>query len=240
MSRKGTFGRSLGVLALLATAGLLVILPACNTADSDKRTTFYYGTVISPEGEPLFDIQASLFETSESSTTDENGRFQIESFRHFSSVGFYLTADNFSQTVRLEGVPEEALYISLEIVYDQLSGGTAIRSFSFDTSPPATPTPIPPTAVPGETPSETPPSEGNFDDAGNTTAFGIPDGLIGNIDRGRSVWSGDCKVCHAKEKSNKSYPQVKSAFRREPQMRNLKVSDQKIADVVAYLNRGND
>ena len=102
-------------------------------------------------------------------------------------------------------------------------------------TPGDSPTSVPtPTSTPIPTPTSTPSS--NFDSNGNTTKFGIPPGLVGNISRGTSVWDTNCKRCHGSDKVNRSYSRIKSALLL-PVMASVKVSDPEVADAVAYLNR---
>ncbi len=98
------------------------------------------------------------------------------------------------------------------------------------------PTPVP-TSQPTPTPTASP-APGNFDSNGNTTKFGIPAGVTGNITRGGPVWSGSCSRCHGSQKTNRTYQQINGAFS-FPEMSSLHLSVQQVADLTAYLNRAN-
>jgi hypothetical protein len=99
--------------------------------------------------------------------------------------------------------------------------------------PPATATPTPePTATPTPTPA------GSFDTAGNTTAFGIPAGLSGNVSAGQPIWASNCASCHSSETTNRTYAQLQSALGSVSGMSSIHLSSQQVSDLTAYLNRG--
>lgn len=104
--------------------------------------------------------------------------------------------------------------------------------------PAKTPTPAAtPVGKPNPTPT-VPSSGGSFDQNGNTVKFGIPSGLTGNISRGRGIWTADCGGCHGSEKLGRTYSQIKSALNLGA-MSGVKVTNQEVADLIAYLNRFN-
>ena len=80
-----------------------------------------------------------------------------------------------------------------------------------------------------------------FDSGGNTTRFGIPSGLVGNLDRGaRYLASNSCTACHAEKGKDLDYPTFVSAFQSAQArgvMRGLSISSQSFADLVANANR---
>ena len=103
------------------------------------------------------------------------------------------------------------------------------------------PTPKPtakPTGNPTPKPTTPPAGGGNFDANGNTTKFGIPAGMSGNINSGAPIWSGSCSGCHGSEKTNRTFGQIKSSLS-IPAMAGVRLSDPQVANLVAYLNRGN-
>lgn len=109
-------------------------------------------------------------------------------------------------------------------------------------APRSTPRPISPTSIPGRpnpTPRPaptTPASGGNFDAQGNTTKFGIPAGLVGNINAGSPIWSNTCSGCHGSEKTNRSFGQLKASLNIGA-MSFIRLSDAQLANLTAYLNR---
>lgn len=223
---------------------LLLVLSGCGAGSSSSdHPISYHGIVVSPEGKALSDVSVYIFETAESSNTDQNGEFLLESYKAFGSIGIFVQSAEFSNTIRINDIPESTKLIDVALSYDIKTRQLKLISENFDDQGPEVPAPQPepepqpkPTAVPGKTPTVRP---GNFDNNGDTQAFGIPKGTTGNISRGRSVWSSTCSNCHAEsEKTNKSYGTISSAVKRIPEMKNLGISVQQTADLAAYLNRG--
>lgn len=105
----------------------------------------------------------------------------------------------------------------------------------------ATPTPSPggsPTATPTPQSGSCTPIPDPFDSGGNTIAFGIPGGISGNITAGQSEFGQTCSGCHASDRgTGYAYPQLSAAISSAPMFLNL--TQQKTADLVAYLNRAN-
>ena len=121
------------------------------------------------------------------------------------------------------------------------AGGTGDCS-----NPTPTPGPTGPTATPTATATPyvppTPCAGGNFDSNGNTTAFGIPTPLIGNIASGLSAYNQTCGSggCHGATVRNPGmqFPALKTAVTNPP-MSLQGISDQTFANIVAYLNQSN-
>jgi len=186
----------------------------------------------------------TVVSTGESDQADIDGNFLITSSTFDSTVELEFRTGEVGQKISLTNIPDDSEEIVLGVAFDETSNTFILREI-FSTPggqpvPQATPTPEPTATadVPSGTPTKSPEKPtGNFDSNGNTTAFGIPKGLKGNISAGRSVWRQVCSACHATEKTGKSYSSVKSAQRTVPDMRSLRVSNQDIANAVAYLNR---
>ena len=208
--------------------------------------TVFQGSVVDKSGNPIPDVGVFIFETYENSITDENGEFTLESYKHLPSAGMFFKRDNFSNKVELGKIPDDAVAVVAGFMIDTATNQAEIIGVDFPTTFEPTPTPEetpPTTGTPGPggtpTPRGTPtPKPGNFDANGNTTAFGIPNGMTGNIGRGSSVWGGQCSSCHGVEKKNRSYGQIKNSFNVVPTMKALPTTKQQMADVTAYLNRG--
>ena len=249
---------TLKVFVFLSFILIPLFISSCgNGGDSDSLPTSFEGVILDTNGLPVADATIFIFDTNEAVIVDENGAFFIESFRHLTSARFYAFIESYTNTVDLESIPEDAVLVRITFRLDRSSNTIEIVSVSFDTTGPiqssessvassadstssgsasssAATSGVSSVAKP--TPSPTP--TGNFDSNGNTTAFGIPSGLTGNIDAGRSVWNGQCQSCHAREKTGRNYNQIKASFRSIPQMQGLSTSNQQIANVTAYLNRG--
>ncbi len=99
--------------------------------------------------------------------------------------------------------------------------------------PPATPTPYAP---------PTPCAGGNFDGQGDTSAFGIPAPLIGNIMSGQVFYSQTCGAggCHGNTVRNPGiqFADLKGKVT-SPPMSLPGITDQSFAHLVAYLNQAN-
>ncbi len=114
-----------------------------------------------------------------------------------------------------------------------------------------TPTPTPPggNTTPSPEPTATPPCVGgtpNFDSQGNTTAFGIPAPLVGNITAGQSQYTTTCATCHLPaggvRGAGMDFGKLKTAFSTNLFMNGtyggpVNLSDQQIANVVAYVRK---
>lgn len=109
-----------------------------------------------------------------------------------------------------------------------------------DPNPDSTPTPDPsPDPSPDPTPSPPPAEPGNCDENGNTSAFGIPDGLTGNITAGSNTFQSVCSSCHVVDKGvGYTYQQLVQAVTGSP-MFITNLSNQQFANLVAYLNQDN-
>lgn len=200
------------------------------------------GIIVDENGAPVSDAGVFIYETYESSISDETGSFSIESYKYLGEVSLFFQTAAFTNTVDLGTVPDGALSVHATLLLERATNSAALLSVSFDGEvippPGAEPTVTP---APGSTPvpRATPTVQtGNFDADGNTSAFGIPSGLSGNISRGRNIWGAQCLSCHTVEKTNRTYGQIKSSLRNQPSMTFLSLSNQQIADLTAYLNRG--
>jgi len=78
----------------------------------------------------------------------------------------------------------------------------------------------------------------NFDVVGDTTKFGIPAGLIGNISLGQTQYQSTCVRCHAgvDKGANLAFSKLKLALYGAP-MYLTSLTDSQISNLVAYLNR---
>ena len=82
------------------------------------------------------------------------------------------------------------------------------------------------------------PASGCFDSNGNTSCFGIPNGVRGNKNSGSVIVISDCNGCHSERQRN--YQQITSSFTNVATMtRFIDLPVQDVADIVAYLNRFN-
>jgi len=207
--------------------------------------------VVDRSGNPLADVEVYIFETYESSITDQDGTFSLESYKQLPAAGIFFKREGFTNTVQIGAIPDDTLAVVAGFMIDTESDQAELIGVEFQSisdGPVVPPTPNPGTTpqpgntpAPGGTPTPNPtatPKPSNFDANGNTTAFGIPKGMTGNINKGSAVWGGQCASCHGVEKKNRSYGQIKNSFNVVPTMRDLPTTTQQMADVTAYLNRG--
>lgn len=98
--------------------------------------------------------------------------------------------------------------------------------------PTATPTPV----VPG---ASCTPQPDPFDSNGNTSSFGIPASLTGNIAAGQTQFNQTCFGCHKGDRgTNYTYQALSTAVSGPPMMIS-NLTSQQLADLTAYLNRTN-
>lgn len=78
----------------------------------------------------------------------------------------------------------------------------------------------------------------NFDGEGNTTSFGIPASIIGNIARGQQAYAESCGACHAgvDKGAQLRFAPLKTRIAQAPMMI-TSLGDARLADIVAYLHR---
>lgn len=119
----------------------------------------------------------------------------------------------------------------------QLGGTGTCTGLPTPTPEPMPTTPTNPTATP--TPLPTIPSSGcsnqYFDQNGNTSQFGIPAPLVGNINAGISYYNLACTSCHGEKGTNFTYAQLKTAV--NGPLMNINLPDQTFANLTAFLNR---
>lgn len=103
-------------------------------------------------------------------------------------------------------------------------------------------TPPDPGTTPTPTPTPTPESGGFgcFLSGGNIKpgCFGIPTNITANLNRGETYFLGNCTGCHER-RPPRTYQEVKQRFREVSEMQPFEPGEQDLADVIAYLNRGN-
>jgi hypothetical protein len=220
---------------------LVVALVHCGSGSTSVEgppNTIIDGTIVDTAGQPLSGAALFVYETNEGSITDDQGAFTLESYKHLGSASVYFEAETFTNRIELGDFPEGTVTVKPKFVIDKATSLIRLVSIEFSAEGAPTPEPTPggpdPTPGNGATPT---PKPSLYDANGNTTAFGIPKGMSGNISAGRVVWNGQCKSCHAVEKLNRVYGQIKASLRIIPTMIGLPVSNQQVADCVAYLNR---
>lgn len=137
-----------------------------------------------------------------------------------------------------QAIARPPMFIALDTqtLSDLVAYVNALNCEPVGGTPGTTPTPTP-TPSPSGSPTPTPtPDEGCFDSNGNTTDFGIPAGLVGNVSEGQAVYISNCNGCHAgiKKGEGRDYGQIVTALALPVMNISLPAAD--LADLVAYLN----
>ena len=100
-------------------------------------------------------------------------------------------------------------------------------------APTATPTPIPPTPTPSV------PVGNTCNASRQTSGFGLPAGMVGNGNTGRSLWVSNCQGCHgASGKAGRTYSQIYGSrtVGSMTGVKNLLTNTQNSADITADRN----
>lgn len=117
------------------------------------------------------------------------------------------------------------------------------EAIGVDSGSEVTPTPassgggtgVPATRTPGIA-RPTPAGSSPFDSQGNTSGFGIPGGLSGNISVGRRLYQQQCTSCHGEVGGGWRFGRLKTRIGQSPMF--LSIPDRDLANITAYLNRG--
>lgn len=198
------------------------------------------GILLSTDNVPVMDASVTLLQTGETSRTDENGEFIFENATILSgSLDIAIQSVFGSIQTGLSEVPDGASEITIELAIEPEPLFVSVQSLNFfvdnqvvdDTptepdnnteDPPPTPTP------------EGSVNSGPFDENGNTSRFGIPDGRVGNISRGRIAFGRTCADHHPQSQGRGlNFPQLR-AVSSLPQHTNV---DFDLVDLTAYINR---
>lgn len=212
---------------------LLAILAGCGVESEgtdggeNQPSIVIAGQIMDSNDLPLAGVTVISEDSGSESVTDAAGRFSIDVQYLGEGVTLLLLAPDFSITV-LVPVGEVSPVATLITVSADRSSARA---------EPGEEQPQPsPSATPGAT--STPKPTGPFDSEGNTTSFGIPDGVVGNITRGRRVWNGICSACHGSKLRypGYSFSEARRAQRLSQHSANG-LSTQQLADLTALLNQ---
>lgn len=231
---------------ILVFALLAAILSGCGVESMPVREAdqngdaeqVYNGQILSSEGSPQSGIRITCLQTGDSALSDQDGIFELLTSALSGQVDFLLERSDLNLIVSTESFPEDDGQISIRIELNaSLSQGQltiSVESVDDGTQNPDNPT------DPAQPDDESDPNQsaGPFDVNGNTTSFGIPSGLRGNIDRGKRVWDRNCSGCHGSRvrEPGDSYADVR---RKQglPQHVDNSLSRQDMADLTAMLNK---
>lgn len=210
-------------------------------------------TTLGTNAATLPNILITITETGEADQTDAAGYFEIRSSTFASEIELHVTGNGIDQSVTIEGISDTAEDVDVILGVDPLTRQVTVVAAYQTPELDGTPTPLPtdgsgepsPTGTPPpnttpsatRTPAPSPTRSGPFDSNGNTSSFGIPSGMKGNVRKGGAVWNRKCSSCHSSLKRGRSYGQIRASLKSVPQMRSLSLSAQETADVTAYLNK---
>ncbi|MCB0311524.1 MAG: carboxypeptidase regulatory-like domain-containing protein [Bdellovibrionales bacterium] len=188
-----------------------------------SRSVLVSGTVFDSSDNPLEGVFVRSLNDGQFSITDKTGGFsflvvRVEENR---TLDFLIESPTFSVVVYGPNVSFEQLRIhfkinpdlnSAEIYYPEMS--TSPTEEEVDS---------------GEMP------DAIFDAEGNTTAFGIPKGLVGNLHAGKRKYQQECASCHLDPQGgNLNFYELRNRISEAPMFK--KIHDSNLADIVAYLH----
>ncbi len=202
------------ISCLLIPAIVLADLRYYWTTDAQNQIVYcqYDGSVVS-SGQ----IKSSIFIAHSQTLTRQKNKLKKLKQAGQKGTPLFISTKRKIKTLSERQIAEDALCLS-----------------ALEPDPTPTPTPEP---TPEPSPSPTPnPGTGSFDIDGNTTAFGIPMGYVGNISRGRTLQSVRCVGCH-EERTGYLYSEVEDALATVPDMDGIDITTQEVVDLIAFFNR---
>jgi hypothetical protein len=226
---------------------LLVLVASCGVEPTGWEGTIRVdGQVSNPQGVALSNIVVTEIAHGQQVASSSEGKFTLFTdsvlgsvqlgvrdggSRPENQVQFSVPTDRGTATIALKLSASADPEVSLTDFTEEEGQSTPEPDETPQVSPtvePGQPTPRPgPTKVP---------SSGPFSSNGDTTSFGIPAGLKGNIGRGAAENRSRCLKCHGERGGGYRYGQLKKSV--EGPLMRLKLSQQTLADLTAYLNRG--
>jgi len=182
---------------------------------------------------------------------DESGSFLFAIVSGGGSELFFVDGDKYISVI----LPplEDGETVRLKLRYESDTSFLTTESIEVDqnvsgviptlTSPTVlTPVLTPPAAGPIQTPNVLPPtptatqvSSSPFDAQGNTSGFGIPSGLVGNITTGRRLYQQQCSSCHGELGVGWRFGRIKTRIAQAPMF--LSIPDRDLSNITAFLNR---
>lgn len=235
----------------LATSALTVVgtalaIISCGTESTPtRRTVAVTGTVKDGAGVPLAGVNIQEVTFGASATSQAKGDFKFTTQSLPNGRGELLVSGlNTAQSLEVTNIPAKA-EVNVTIAFNGASKEFTIAGIDVvDLNAPTEPIPDPdpePTTAPGAptpaagTPTPVPTPSGPFDDKGNTTSFGIPSGITGNVARGRAKNTSECAKCHGELGKGLSFNGLKKRISEAPMF--ITLPNQTLADIVAFLNR---
>ena len=172
---------------------------------------------------------------------DESGSFLFAIVSGGGSELFFVDGDKYISVI----LPplEDGETVRLKLRYESDTSFLTTESIEVDQNVSGViPTLTPPAEGPIQTPNVLPPtpvatqvSSSPFDAEGNTSGFGIPAGLKGNITTGRRLYQQQCSSCHGELAVGWRFSRIKTRIALAPMF--LSIPDRDLSNITAFLNR---
>lgn len=210
------------ILALLLM--LFPFISGCgveSTSDpAPSRTITFRGTVSLASGQDSSGIRVMYVPSGDEIITDSNGDFALGPVPYEKFPEFLIETEQFSLLTSID-MTNEGNVVEVYLIFQIAPDLSSVVPVFI---PKATPTPIPSDP------------QAPFDENGNTSSFGIPQGTSGNAHTGKRFYFSHCTTCHTAVRGRGfSYDRLKNTLSLPP-MNTLKIRSQDIANLVAYLN----
>lgn len=98
------------------------------TTSSGSGVSSYEGNVSTSEGRSLSNVSVTIETTGDSTVTDEQGEFAIDSDAGGKEVPFLLESSSFTSRFTLKDIPEETSRITMQIILDPNTGISEVRN----------------------------------------------------------------------------------------------------------------
>lgn len=225
------------IKTLLLFVGLtsFLALSSCGTSSLPERSSLaVFGTLTDENFQPLMAMIIDAKSGSETETVEDGTfNFLVDASKNTLQL-IVILVNNQQASLTISDVPSGQDFRTT-LRFNRSTNMITTDDPNEPQGPDGTP------ALPNEDPEliekDPPTPVSNFDDQGNTTSFGIPAGLVGNIGEGRQQWRNRCQECHPVTQNGRGYSfrRIKRAIESPPM--NLSLPERVLADITAYLNR---
>lgn len=215
----------IGLLSIFSTGCGVESTNQSDSGNAAPQTSsvVFSGTITRGNGSAASAVTVLYASTGDSVISDAGGHYSLGPVEQLNPAEFIIEDDTFSLKASLPMIfssSSESVTIDFTISEDRKNIST-----SYSQAPQSTPSPSAPSA--GNSP---------FDQNGNTSSFGIPAGMKGNVNLGKRIYFGECAGCHPQILGKRaSYSSMEKTLSKSP-MNALRVGRSDIAHLVAYLN----
>jgi hypothetical protein len=126
-----TFKRLLGRMVALQVIILLMAGLGCGGGTSGSGVKSFEGKISRRNGASVPNAQISIESTGESSISDSNGNFALQSSVSGDSVDFTIEAESASQRFSVNGLSDEDVRVALDIVLEGPGIAPAVHNLSM-------------------------------------------------------------------------------------------------------------